>query len=263
MGLLLAGPFSFAQESISQPVETQPASQAMPSDSDSQDIQNEVHDTKKLDKVLQDYNKDTQKVQQDAEVIKAMQDTGELSEEELDKGQLADPELEKSYKQAQNILGDAMGKVHKGKKQDLKGIKYSEAIKTTLKPLQKLSEDELLTMLKENTKGTAAGEYVERFPQLMVFTVRLIKDREAIPSFVSVMDDQDRLIRFSGLMIATILVGFFLKRFMKREGRSVAAALGVWFLRSLIMFSLRLGIIIFFFGEELTPAFNVALRTFF
>jgi len=246
LGLFLKGPVLFAQESAT---ETKEAVE-------------EIHDSAKLDKVLQDYNKDQKKVESDAEVIKAMQATGEVSEEELDKGQLNDPELEKAYNNAQSIMG-TIGK-DKGKDQkNLKKIKYSEAIRTVLKPLQQLSEAELMATLKENTKDTQAGEFVERFPKIMVFAVKLIKDPEAIPSMARAVDDQDKLIRFGGVMIATILFGFFLRRLMAREGRSILKSLAFWFLRFLIMSGLRIGIILFFFGNEITPMLRVAERTFF
>lgn len=248
MGLILLGPFSFAQ--ISRPIQQ------------NAEIE-EVHDTNKLNKVLQDYNKDQQKVLQDAEMIKEMETTGEVSDEELGKGKMIDPDNEKALEQAHEMLGSSLGMMKNEKKKDLKKIKYSEAIRTTLAPLQKLSEKELSDMLKENTKGTAAGTYVERFPKMMTIAVRLIKDPEAIPGVVRTVDDQDKLIRFAGLMIATILVGFFLKRLMAKEGRGVLASLGYWFLRSLIMFGLRVGIIVFFYSEELTPAFKVVSRSIF
>lgn len=250
-GLLFTGGLSFSQDADQGPGQV------------TEETLHEDHDTQKLDKVLKDYNKNQKQVEQDAESIKQMQDTGEISEEELDQGQLADEEYQKAYKQAQNVLGDAVARAQGGKKGDLKNVKYSEAIRVSLGPLQQLPESELLEMLKENTRGTRAGEYVEHFPKLMLFTVRLIKDRDAIPFMVKIVDDQDKLIRFGGLMIATFLLGFFLRRLMAREGRSIPKALMFWFLRFLIMSGVRLGIILFFYSEELTPMFRVADKTFF
>lgn len=255
-GLLFTGGLSFSQTS-SPPAET--IEGASPSD----ETLHEDHDTQKLDKVLKEYNKNQKQVEQDAEVIKQMQATGELSEEELDQGQLGDEEYQKAYKQAQNVLGDAVARAQGGKKTDLKNIKYSDAVRITLGPLQKLPEEELMQMLKENTKDTRAGAYVEHFPKLMLFAVRLIKDRDAIPFMVKIIDDQDKLIRFGGLMIATFLLGFFLKRLMAREGRSIPKALLFWFLRFIIMSGVRLGIILYFYSVELSPMFKVAGETFF
>lgn len=251
-GLLFTGGLSFSQD----PAQVQDPDQA------TEETVHEDHDTQKLDKVLKEYNKNQKQVEQDAEVIKQMQATGELSEEELDQGQLGDEEYQKAYKQAQNVLGDAMAKANGGKKTDLKNMKYSEAVRITLGPLQRLPESELMEMLKENTKGTRAGEYVDHFPTLMLFTVRLIKDQNAIPFMVKILDDQDKLIRFGGLMIATFLLGFFLKRLLSREGRSIPQALAFWFMRFLIMSGVRLAIILFFYGMELAPMFRVAEKTF-
>ncbi|MDD4976862.1 MAG: hypothetical protein PHY93_21085, partial [Bacteriovorax sp.] len=138
-----------------------------------------------------------------------------------------------------------------------------EALKVTLGPLQKMSERELVQLLRDNTKGSSAEDYINRFPKLVVFTVRLIKDKEAIPSMARIIDDQDRLISFTGIMLTTILLAFLLKRFMKEEGRSIANALGFWFLRFLIISSLRFAIVLYFFSAELKPMIRIASKTFF
>lgn len=222
----------------------------------------EIHDTQKLNKVLKDYNKNLKKVEQDAETIKQMQASGEVSEAELDNAQLGDPELEKAYKQAQGVLSDAIEKTRAKKVQPVK-TKYSDAVRITLGPLQKLSESELVAMLKENTRESKMAPYLEKFPNLMLFAVRMIKDPEAIPALVRTTEDQDKLIHFGGLMLSTILIGFLLKYFFHREGRSIPQALLFWFLRFLVLTGLRLGLIFYFFASEITPMLRVAHSVLF
>ncbi len=222
----------------------------------------EIHDTQKLNKVLKDYNKNSKKVEQDAETIKQMQASDEVSEAELDNEELSDPELLKSYKQVQGVLNDASQKTRVKKVKPIK-TKYSDAVRITLGPLQKLSETELVAMLKENTRDSKMAPYFDQFPKLMLFAVRVIKDPEAIPALVKITEDQDKLIHFGGAMLATILFGFLLKRFFHREGRSIPLALLFWFLRFLVLTGLRLGLIFYFFGSEMTPMLRVAHSVLF
>ena len=209
----------------------------------------EDHDTKNLDKLLIDYNKDQKKVLNDAAKINENDENNDLTEKELGVNQNA------------NVIKSSLFK--KVDPSSLKKIKYSEALKVTLEPLQKMSEPELVNLLKENSKNSTAAVYISRYPKITLFTVRLIKDKEAMPNLGKILDDEQNLIRFSGLMLTTIILGFFLKQFMKKDGRTIALAFTLWFFRFLIITSLRIGILIYFFGPELTPTFKIATKTFF
>lgn len=207
---------------------------------DSQEIQEE-HDTKNLNELLREYSKDQEKVLRDAEYIQGAEATTDLPEEVTHK--------------------TIVKKVQDPKK--LKKMKYSEAITIALMPLQKLSEKELIRLLNEKTTDSSIKKYIDQFPKLTVFTVRLIKSKDALPSLTKIADDEDRFIRFAAIMISTILFSFFLKRLMRREGRSILKAVSLWFLRFMIVSSLRLAIVLYFFSEEITPTFKIALETFF
>ncbi len=238
LGLFFIGPVIFAQEPTDQ--------------NGNQETQiQEEHDTKNLNKILKDYSNDQEKVIKDANTIQEMGTSGELSEKEIHAVIESNPNEVSAAKNAERI-----------DPQTLKKMKHSDALRVALAPLQKMSENQLVTILKENTKGGSAEVYVERFPKLSVFVVRLIKDAEALPMLAKILDDQDKLIRFGGIMLLTVLFGFFLKRFMKKEGRSILEAIGFWFFRFLIMTSLRFGILIYFYGKEIEPTFSVAYRTF-
>lgn len=233
MGLSFLGPFSFAQ------IE-------------------EEHDTKNLSKLLKDYNKDQEKVLKDAETIHKMEESEKIIDP--DNGEVR--ELEEVTK-AMPAPFDAGLFKKKIDPKDLKKIKYSEAIKIALAPLQKMSEAELVNLLRENTKGSNSEAYIERFPKLALFTVRLIKDPVALSELARILEDQEKLIRFGAIMITTILVAILLKRFMRRSGRSILEALGFWLIRFLLMSSLRIGIITYFYASELAPTLSLAYKTFF
>lgn len=256
LGLLLTGGFSYAQND--------PGPE-------------EVHDTQNLDKLLKDYNKDQEKVLKDAQKM-LPQDQGQAegegvegSSDEADvilgkesTGPVLDPDDEKS-KDGKVRIGIFDPNLLKRKKTVNKEpqVKYSEVIRVALEPLQKLPERELIKLLLENTDKSSAGEYIRRYPKLAVFTIRLIKDKNALPNFVKIADDHDKLIRFLGIMVATILLAMLLKRMMKKEGRPIWKAVSLWFFRLVIMTSLRFAILLLFFSEEITPIFKIAGKTFF
>ena len=214
-----------------------------------QDTIQEDHDTKNLNKILIDYNKDQKKVIDDTEKIIESDDQVELIDQEL---------IE--YHDSIRSKSSKLKKIDPG---TLKKIKYSEALKVALEPLQKMSEPELVNLLKENSKSSAAAVYIVRYPELSLFAIRLIKDKDAIPFLGKIIDDQDKLIKFIGIMLCTFIFAILLKQFMKKEGRKVFTALGLWLFRFLLISSFRLWLLIYFYGTELSPTFKIATNTFF
>lgn len=254
VGLILSGPLSYAQDGAAES-EARPATQT--------EIQ-EDHDTKNLDKLLQNYNKDQQQVLKDAEKLIPKDDTGELSESEMGEGEVLDPNDENSLrgKEKIGVFDSKLLKAKSAPKVKGEKIHYAEEMRKSLLPLQSQSEKELIKLLLETTRKTEVGTYIDRFPKLAVFTIRLVKDPNALPMLVSILDDMDKVIHFAGLMISTILVAFLLKRLMKREGRPIWKAVGLWFFRFLIMTSLRIAIVFYFFDKQIEGVFKLAYKTF-
>jgi len=217
----------------------------------------EDHDTKNLDNLLKNYNKDKEKVLKDAAKILESDENDDKTNEEIGINQNSSADenvvVKKTARNFKTVIDP----------KTLKKTKYSEALRVALGPLQKMSEKELMALLKENTVGSSSSKYIDKFPKLAVFTVRLIKDKEALPSLAKILDDQERLIRFLGIMISTMLFAFILRRLMRREGRSILKSVSLWFVRFLIISAMRFAIIIYFFSSELTPLMSITKATFF
>lgn len=240
-GLHFEGP-AFAQS------DTQPAAQV--------EQAQEIHDNKELENMLKRYQTDQEKVIDDTSKIHNTDaTTTEVSDSEINEMRPDDT----LHKASEAYLKK---KLAEEKKKTLPGQSLSENIRIPLATLQKLSEEELLKLLKENTKESQFGPYLDKFPKLTLFSIKLIKDKEAIPSAVKIAEDKDKLIWFGGVMISTFLLGFLLERMMRKEGRSVLGSIGLYFLRVLILTGVRFAIIGYFYGKELTPAMKVFNETF-
>jgi hypothetical protein len=238
-GLLLRGGLVFSQDS-----ET-------PSTIESEEtVPDEVHETRDLEKLLKSYNKDQEKVLKDATKIHTIpsEETSEISENEIE--EMPEAVIEKKpLKKRERIEVD-------------KDAKFSDSVRISLGPLQKLKEEELVKMLNENTKDSTFRPYMEQFPLITIFAVRMIKDKEAIPSLVKITEDKDRLIRFAWWMLGSFIFGFILKKILYNKDHPFLLAFGIFFARFIFMQALRFGIIYYFFKAELTPALDVFKKTF-
>ncbi len=218
----------------------------------------EDHDTKNLDKLLKEYNQDTQKVINNDEKIQKMDDTGELNEKELSNGLLNDSEKPEILSQNGMLVKGSRFRVADNKKTN-----YSDAISAALSTLQKLPAAELEGLLKDSFKTSGPGAFFANSPRFILLLVRLIKDKKALPSLVKILDDQSKLIKFYSAILFTFILGIFLKKIMRKEGQPISIALWLWFVRFSIIYLVRFIIIFMFYGNEISPALNIVSHTFF
>jgi hypothetical protein len=221
----------------------------------------EEHSTEELDQLLKRYNKDAEKILEDNSKLHNIQEgsaKSEVNESDIE-------EMKASGQMAQEIVDPNIA--IKEKKQKAESPKVlpstlSDSVRMALEPLQQLSEEELLKRLDEATRESSVRPYLDQFPSMTLFTVRLIKDKESIPTLAKIAEDRKRLINFVGIMVLSIILGIVLKNVMHKEGRTFLQAVFYFFLRFWIMLIVRICIINYFFGEELKPAMKVFKQTF-
>ncbi len=260
-GLLVLGGQSFAQDPQTDNTvnDTEmPAKNAGPRGEQAPEEEN--HDTKDLEQLLKRYNTDAEKVLNDASKLHKEEAGEEVADSEIDDMRPSDDPMKNA---SANAIKKVQADLERKKNEALtKKSDYSGAVRLALAPLQKLSEKELLKQMDENTKNSPMRPYIDQFPNIIVFAVKLIKDTESLPSIAKIAEDRDRFIHFMGIMVATIIFGFFLKKLMHREGRSFLKSVFYFFLRMYIMLAIRIYIVYYFFSTELTPAARVFKQTF-
>lgn len=261
MGLLFIEGPCFAQNPDQNPKSENPTTNPKVIDAEKPaDPPQEEHDTQDLEKLLKRYNTDSEKILKDADKLHSDTNTNEVKESEIESMPTSEVTTEHHRRDALEEVIDTGFKSRN--KPKVISNKLSESVRMALEPLQKLSEPELLKRLDENTKDSALRPYMDQFPNITIFAIRLIKDKESLPSMVKILEDRDRLVWFAGAMLSTIILGFILKRIMHREGRSFLKAALYFFIRMYIMFAIRVAIVYYFYSVEFTPAAKVFKATF-
>lgn len=226
-------------------------------------LEMEEHDTKDLEKLLKNYNVDQEKVIEDASKIHKIE--GDSMNSEVDENVLEETRNQEAVK-------DAYAKIAKDKSQNellkkiqeqQQGAKLADSIKLVLAPLQKMSENELLNLVLENSKDTQAGSFLQSFPKITLFAVRMIRDKDAVSSLLKILENHDKMIYFAGAMIATFILGYFLKRIFHKEKRSFLGVVYYFFLRFTIVNVVRVIIFYYFFSVEFAPTGKIIANTFF
>ena len=251
--LLVSGGQVFAQDSSESPGNSQAPKEAQ---------LEENHDTKDLEKLLKNYNTDAEKVLKDANTLHQ-----EEAGQEVDVSDMKDMRPDSNPNSLGVVTQNAFEKVQ-GDREEKKLLDqknhsdYSGAVRLALVPLQKLSEKELMKLFEENSRNSPMRPYMDKFPSSVVFAIKLVRDPESLPSIAKIAENKDKLIYFSGVMLATIIFGFFLKKLMYREGSSFIRLLINFIMRMFIMLALRIYIIYYFYSTELTPAAKIFKITF-
>lgn len=187
---------------------------------------------------------------------------GELTKGEVPRAKSKD--AEKTILDQEDAIKELAMKINTNiSPEKMKKMKIHQALEVALAPMQKLSEQQLMIQLKENVAGTHAQKIFEAVPKLTLLCVRLIKDPKAIPDMSRILENRDRLIKFSAVMITSIIVGFILKSMLSKKDRPFHVDLFYFFIRVLLMLGLRLFIVYFFFADELDRSFTIFFNTFF
>lgn len=222
------------------------------------DLKSEEHDEKKLEKVLTDYNESQKTVNQNQHEVKDVADE-ELTEEELREFDQFSNEVNAANNKLKNLPDYKKAALPK----DLEGRKLSENIGFMLMPLQKLTPFELEKLLREQLKGSAGEKIFEFEPRLYSLVTKLIRDKEALPLLVQMIEDRGRLATLLWLMLGSFVVGYFLKRITSNKDQPFITAVVFGIGRMFFMFGLRLSIVWWLFSKELNPTFKIVKEVFF
>lgn len=186
-----------------------------------------------------------------------------LLKEKVEKLQNPDAGLRK---QADKLDADVLIKdfVHASNpelsREEISKMKLSDAIKLAIAPLRKMSSVEMRNMVLDHTRGQKYYFILVDYPKILDFIIELIRDENAIPHMVKVIENKDRFKIFVAVMLCSIIFGFVIARIVSTKEKNLKKIFALFVLRIIIMFSIRIGIVYYFFSEELTPAFNVLIK---
>ncbi len=220
----------------------------------------EEHDTQDLEQLLKRYNTDQEAILNDADKLHGDSGSNVVHEDEI--SEMPRSEIRPDPKRKDTLSEVYEKRMRFRKKGEILPTNLSNSVKFVLQPLQKLSEEDLLKRLDESTIDSPIRPYINQFPNMTKYFVRLLKDSESVPSLIKILEDKDTLIWFIGVMLSTIIFGILLKKYMHREGRSFPISAFYFFVRFFIMILLRVAVVYYFYSKELSPAARVFKSTF-
>ncbi|RLA63163.1 MAG: hypothetical protein DRQ88_04430 [Epsilonproteobacteria bacterium] len=125
-----------------------------------------------------------------------------------------------------------------------------------------LSEEEIVSLLKEKFKDSIMETFIESNPRLTLLTVRVTRDENIKGLWKATLADKTRYYFFVGFIILTVLVNWYWK---KRQTQTMAPfwhKIAWWFARFSLVNGARIGFFIFLFKTEINPVWSHAKNIF-
>ena len=116
--------------------------------------------------------------------------------------------------------------------------------------------------VKENLMNSKARPLVKKFPKIIDFIAHFYQDEKAMPSLMNATKDKDRALWMGGLMLSTLLIKYILGlvMFSANQGAFKRFVNGV--MRFGIIWSLRIGILAYFYSDTLGPVARIVKKVF-
>ncbi len=125
-----------------------------------------------------------------------------------------------------------------------------------------ISEDEIISLLKEKHKGTIVGKFIKRYPRLIKLTVRVTTDKEIQKLWADTLKDKTRYYLFIAIFLLTMAISWAWRRQQRNANLPFFQSLKGWFIRVFLINFSRLALFILLFEFELRPIWVLARKTF-
>ncbi len=132
-----------------------------------------------------------------------------------------------------------------------------KTMKKLLAPYRKMGYRQTHKFLRNKFAGGTLGDYGEKYPKLFDITAKLLVDKRALPNAVSIIEKRAQLALLIVINIAIFILSFVLARFKKKFPFFSFKRFLYFVFRFAFINGLRVGFVIYFFGEEIDPLFQI------
>lgn len=141
-------------------------------------------------------------------------------------------------------------------------LSSSDQMRIMIKGLKDVPDDTIKQNLLAKLQSGGLKNFIINNPKILTFLVKMLKHDEALPSLAKLTEDKKRYTTFAVAMIATFILGFILKMPLKKGAKGAMKPIVSFFPRWLFIFTIRIGLFIFFFHNEAGPAVKLALEVY-
>jgi len=135
-------------------------------------------------------------------------------------------------------------------------------MKKMLRRYQNMSVEEIKGELLQGSQGTKANQIFRQYPKTLEFMARIYQSKDAIPRALEMRSNMDKLKKVGFFMLGTFIFSFILGKIMIRPAMGLMRRITMGFFKALIVWFLRAGIIVYFYGYYLSPMWDIFDQVF-
>ena len=141
--------------------------------------------------------------------------------------------------------------------------KPSEMFSKVLIIFRTMPDAQLRSIFTNKIEGTFLEEWSVKYPKVIDFLVVLLKDENTLPSLIRVIDDRNKLVIFFICNVLMFVGAIIWKRYDRKIEKTYFQRIfgGIKFI--FIYWGARIGLLILFFEEQLTPFGHLFMGHFF
>jgi hypothetical protein len=170
-------------------------------------------------------------------------------------GEMNPAELREMMRSMPGMEGVEVGERYEGE--------WAETVVLATEAFRGKSREQVAHEVKEALQSGPGGEYFPDEHKAYETVAELLQDPAALPELAMIVSDRTVLIRFIVLNVLISVFLWFLKRRQLARGPKFFKRVGLFFMRIGLSLSLRLGLLIWFFHDNLKPAFDIVKRSIF
>jgi hypothetical protein len=119
-----------------------------------------------------------------------------------------------------------------------------------------MTEEELETLLYKKMEKHPLEKLTLKFPKIITFISRMLRDRLAIPRLVQVAENKLRLTIFVLINLVLVLFSYYLKKAVYLENKFLHS-LRTSVMRFSLLLLIRVGLFVLFFSFNVRPAYEI------
>lgn len=179
-------------------------------------------------------------------------------------------QMKQMQEQSEDLLKQFQNFQNANKKPSQKGEKKAKAnskdmskhINKMLERYRSMDLSEIEAELYKTSQGSKLGVIFDKFPKSLEFMARIYQDQVAIPRMIKMAEDYEKLKHASLYMLGTVLLSYILGKILIRHNMGLGRRFMMRIVRSLCIWSLRFGILGYFYGFYLSPLGRIIKTVF-
>jgi len=142
--------------------------------------------------------------------------------------------------------------------------RYSKAMSMVLKNMSGLNKESIKESIAKNNENKKIVKIFKKFPRLFDFMIEIVTDQKALPAAAKMIENKKKIFLFVCVNVALYLFGHMIKRFFnKNNERTFLNTVWIHTKLGLMMISIRIMVLVYFFHSELGPTYNLTKKFLF